>query len=601
MKTVVQQPDAQLTRRASESIRSLLGGNPPGQGAMLLDLGEYTELWRRLVEAYGLGGTDGVKRVYSALAVDHPELHLLASETLSKAQASDAPARADSGVPSLGKYKPLPERLRFAPHLVAAGCPWLTQVYEPFSRRWAPRAAEGFHRGAGIWLLSTVAAGRVICHFGPGPRKTNLYLALTAKTGIFTKTTVAKVARAVLRASALDWLLLGDDNPTPQKFLHELAGYLPANYGSLDSETRSRAERRYAFSGQIGWYYDEFSQFVAAMNKQNGHMTEFRGILRWMDDDKESYQAGTIGRGEDAISEPYLALLANMTPDDMKLSSKRGSTMWGDGFWARFAFITPLDDRPKHDRWPSDEMRVPGELSMPLAGWHQRLGEPHVEIVEGQDKNGKSTGEYQSRRLDGLPRQVVRYDERIVDAFYAYNDALLDMVESEECGADVAGNYIRFSDKAWRMACLFASLDAREDAPTIELRHWALAQDIAEEWRMNLHALIEKVNEPAQTYSELIEEKILGVVQRFEARRTFPTMRNLRQNVYGVSTEELARMVKAMTNSGQLEKLSAGRTEYYRLPALDAPPMEEHEDGDTAKSAAISLPKKKEDTTHAEQ
>ncbi len=75
-------------------------------------------------------------------------------------------------------------------------------------------------------------------------------------------------------------------------------------------------------------------------------------------------------------------------------------------------------------------------------------------------------------------------------------------------------------------------------------------------------------------------------------------MRNLRQNVYGVSTEELARMVKAMTNSGQLEKLSAGRTEYYRTP-IEAPPPEEREEGDTAKSAAISLPKKKEEAPHA--
>ncbi len=59
----------------------------------------------------------------------------------------------------------------------SAPSPWL-DAYIAYSRAWSPRAPASFHEACGLWLLSTIAARRVVTHLG-SVRYGNLYLALT--------------------------------------------------------------------------------------------------------------------------------------------------------------------------------------------------------------------------------------------------------------------------------------------------------------------------------------------------------------------------------------------------------------------------------------
>jgi Protein of unknown function (DUF3987) len=197
-------------------------------------------------------------------------------------------------------------------------------------------AFDAFHEACGIWLLSTVAARRVTLQLGH-PRYTNLYLALVARSSLYTKSTAAEIAIATLQAAGLDWLLAADDS-TPQRFIHDLA---VAPHAEDSAPPDAWARLRQAFAAQRGWYYKEFGQHLEAMVRDHGAMAQFRSILKRFDDGRERYEVATLSRGSELVERPYLALLACMTPADMRPLARLGAALWHDGYLARFVFVTP--------------------------------------------------------------------------------------------------------------------------------------------------------------------------------------------------------------------------------------------------------------------
>jgi hypothetical protein len=87
--------------------------------------------------------------------------------------------------------------------------------YIAFSQRWAPRAPVGFHEACALFTLSTTAAHRVKIAFGPEGGYTSLFMALAARTSLFTKTTAVRIAMALLRKAGLQ-ALLADNDATPR-------------------------------------------------------------------------------------------------------------------------------------------------------------------------------------------------------------------------------------------------------------------------------------------------------------------------------------------------------------------------------------------------
>jgi hypothetical protein len=155
----------------------------------------------------------------------------------------------------------------------------------------------------------------------------------------------------------------------------------------------------------------------------------------------------------------------------------------------------------------------------------------------------------------------VLVDEDAEEAFYAYHDGLLDVVEKLE-NRDFDGNYARFAEKALRVAMLIASL---ENDDQITLPIWARAQGQAERWRRSLHELHAQANEPPPSQQQQREDKAFEVVRKLGE----PTANEVARYVAGVSGGEMVFILDGLVAAGALIKTAAtkrGRY-HYALPS----------------------------------
>jgi hypothetical protein len=387
--------------------------------------------------------------------------------------------------------------------------------YIAFSQHWAPRAYEGFHEATGLFTLSTTGAHRVKIELGPHGVYTSLYLALAARTSLYTKTTAVDLALALLRRAGLQ-PLLADDDATPQAFLRSLTLYIPPDYGDLPAEAQEAIRDRLAFAGQKGWFYEEWGQHLHAMMQKEGPMAAFRSILRRLDDHKDEYVYASISRGRDILIKPYVALLANVTPADLKPFLRAQSPLWRDGYIARFAFIAPGECPASTAPFPEGAMKIPDPLITTLASWHKRLGIPRVVLSPVTDAKGKATGRYQPTFTQPHRETTYALSPEVRTAFYAY-DAALHTLMAQSTNEDLDGSYARLPMKALRIAGLLASLHDDSSSYTIWPRHWYRGQQITERWRRDLHRLIKQVGEAESVSRESKTEQRLLTVLRHNA------------------------------------------------------------------------------------
>jgi len=453
----------------------------------------------------------------------------------------------NTAIKDIGTPPDLAAEAQIPEELGEGACKWLDD-YVKYSREWSPRAYDGYHELCGLWILSTVAARRVGVNFGKITH-TSLYFALIARSTIFSKTTTADIAIDLLRHAGLDFLL-APDSSTPQKFISDMGEKLPSDYNSLKSEDKERAKLRLALAGKRGWFYEEFGQQLAGMMRENGTMADFRGLLRRFDDGAETYEYATIGRGNERIKRPYLALMVNMTPADLRPYAKKGSTLWGDGFLARFALVTPPEGSRTKKRFPKKDRVPPTELITTLRKWHERLGVPEVSInLLAEDEAEKYTIQ------PGKFTKITLTDE-VFEAVYNYKDSLEDILTTFT-NQDLDSNYARFAEKALRMATLFASVSGSSE---VTIKHWAKAQAITERWRSGLHELYNQLNTPTPSDQAENEERVLRVVRK----KGLVTVREISQ-IISLSSAEIRPIVLSLVESGALIEIKEGRTCKYEL------------------------------------
>jgi 5S rRNA maturation endonuclease (ribonuclease M5) len=381
---------------------------------------------------------------------------------------------------------------------------WLDE-YIKFSKEWSPRSWDGFHEDCGLWLMSTVAARRVSYDMGKR-RFTSLYIALAARSSYWAKSTATEVATDVLDKAGLSFFRVPDE-VTPQAFIRHLTRFVPPDWNTLDNAKKEEIKRRLAFAAQVSWFYEEFGQKLDAMMRQNGVHADFRGILRRFDDHADRYESTTITRGIEDVDKPYLSLLANMTPADLKPYAAKGSPLWQDGFFARFGFSVPDEGAERSDaRFPSGHRTIPDSLLKPLVTFHRHLGIPEIDITEKLNEKGEGTGSYRIE-AEPLPQVVYHIDPEVEDAYYRYHDGLLDITAKMGNNTDFDSSYARFAEKAMRIATLLASFDdanisGRVEDPNSELanliktvrpHHWWRAVLVTERWRRGLHTLAEQL------------------------------------------------------------------------------------------------------------
>lgn len=383
--------------------------------------------------------------------------------------------------------------------------PWL-EAYVAHSRRWSPRGIAAAHHAVGVWILSTIAAGRIYCQVGPSTLLPTLFLAMVARSTMYAKSTTAHIGRDLLKRAGCAHLLTAD-RTTPQALLKAMAGLVPPNYAASPPDVQDMIRQRLAFAAQRGAYMEEWGGMLSQMRRSDSPMAEFHTLLRVLDDGQATFSNDTIARGLETLSHPYLALLASATPHDLAPYMAPGSAWWHDGFWPRFAIICPgLEETPVLDQRERHGYAVPGSLIVPLHNWHTRLGIPTVTIDEVQDAKDRPTGFWRAS-VTPLPQHEIGITEAVYDAYEAYNKGLLTILQRGELSADYDASYGRFHDKALRIALLLTSLAGDE---AIGLHHWSYAQQLVEGWRQNLHTLVDVLaRDIPLSKEEITEQKVL--------------------------------------------------------------------------------------------
>jgi hypothetical protein len=442
------------------------------------------------------------------------------------------------------------------PSLAKDASPWLDEFIK-FSRKWSPRSPDIHHIGVGLWLQSTISLGRVAAVDG-GVILPSLYIQLIAPSSVWAKTTVARNGRGVLKALDLEWMV-PVDRASPEKFLSSMSGTIPKNYGDLMQSQQEEIRKEIAMSGKRSWYYSEFRGMLKDISQERGRNAEFKEILLQMADG-ERYRIDTHSRGREEIARPYLALLATMTPDCMKIYEKRGmSALWTDGFYPRMLFACTLFEikKTKQDlkmqRRPNETVFYPESLLAPLRQVHQDLGMPDCAITEVLDEEGKGMGTYRAERAEyQIKRMYMTVEAK--EALDDYGDALLLAVQDEQY-VQVQAWYARLRDKCLQIATSFGLL---QNSSKIELKHIARSQQLCELFRESLHKLVAYLNDVNVVAKVSPEQKILDLL----VQKGPLTARDIRHYTNSDSIDTQKRL-DALVREGEIISSKEGKKTVY--------------------------------------
>jgi hypothetical protein len=301
---------------------------------------------------------------------------------------------------------------------------------------------------------------------------------------------------------------------------------------------------RLAFAGQRGWYIDEFGSLLRQMLNPRNPNANYRDFLRTVDDSPDIYMNSTNSREDEKIYHPYLPILACFTPADLSNAVSSSSTLWLDGFFARFLFISANEDYVNSDRFPDGELVFPKSLIEPLVAFNQRLGQPTITI------NG------------ALP--VVEFPSPFIvhispEAQIAYNNYDEAIIEMTACSTNHAldGNYSRFPEKALRIAALLASV---ENKHSIGIPEWVKAQSLTEHFREGLHTAYNQTIETHERRYISNDQKIKNVINL----KISPTRREISQRTR-LSADKVQESLDSLIADKQVNPIKVGKTTRFRL------------------------------------
>lgn len=418
---------------------------------------------------------------------------------------------------------------------------WL-DMYIDWTHAKSPMTPIFFNEAAGLWLASVAVARRLVLPMAHGDVYPNLYVAWIAPTTLYAKTTSMDLARA-LANETFPHLLAAQDT-TPEALLHDMAGIEPRGLGDLPQLDQDLWKKGCLFAGQRGLVLDEFSGLLATARKGYGAGL-IEALIHFYDCDS-LYRRSTIGGGWVVVRHSYLSLLGASTLGALH-KDLLAEALWSRGWWPRFGLLCP-EGRPP---WrASVDVDRPASLAEQLRALYGVLPKP--------------TG---GKTLEALEVQLGR---GVYDAWAPYSKALWYDLQTDALGR-LAAYYGRLPTKALRIATLLAALEwaaetEREEGPTIQLRHWWRAQEIAESWRGSAHRLWAAIT---QSEVDTTAERVRGIVSRANSQGI--TLREIKRRMQDRSARDVERAVQDLVGKGALEpspyKPPRGRsTVRYRIP-----------------------------------
>lgn len=343
---------------------------------------------------------------------------------------------------------------------------WWLDEYIAHSQKHSPRAFDALHEACGLWLLSGMVAGRVIVYFGGKLRYPALMITVIARSSVWAKSHTIGVAERVLSEAGLDWREL-PSKATPQAIIQNMSDNkkvveirreirgLSEDDGEAISKLQYQLKMledelglRWAHEGQRVWHISEFgSKIIAGMMRQGSPLSDFSDLLRDINDKAgKAYTYETRGHGQEKISNPYLAIIADTTPSDLRPYAKPNAPLWGNGFFPRFSIIVPgKDEKPNYARVPYEmqwENQIPVSLTQPLIDTDQWLGRR-----DGYDSP--------------FPCIQITYSQEIWNEFYGYEQHIQSTRLATE---DLDGSYSRLAnEQCLSIAVLLAVVDGRTE------------------------------------------------------------------------------------------------------------------------------------------
>lgn len=463
----------------------------------------------------------------------------------------DVAARADRGLAELLASDDTPAAPPHIPALpaalaaaIAAAGPcgaWLDR-YSDYAARVSPRTPRDFHEAAGLFLVATTIARRLV--IGNGPRRVfpNIFVIFIAQPGKYAKSTAFDIMENVLRAADLDYLLL-PQSFSPESLRDQFGLRIPAHYTSYTPEMQKRWLKQRAQASKRGFALDEVSFLFDEMKKE--YMTSFLGLLLKLYDGPALLDRETKKDGYTLVTDALLSFFGASTPDGMQehLANER---LWNNGLWSRFALLQPdgiISDAP----FP-DGVEIPDIVISGLQKIDALFPKPEAEFVEKTD-DGEVKQDYIEIYNDQPPTLATIHDVAR-PIFTQYNALCTSVVMSDGVIDDaLIANYTRFPEQVLRVAMLLATMDG---TTTIYLPHMARALRIVESWRMNMHRIWDSGRETTEIKQA---RRILAVLEKPQYRHAGLTVNELRQDTH-YGKKEIEENLTVLSAAGRVEMVT---------------------------------------------
>jgi hypothetical protein len=509
-------------------LQDLLNGAKPTR-----DLAEF-DGWQEMVEtwhaAHKADDTAGVRRVWSVQAKAQPELAAaMASE---EAEVPDTAERSD--VPAL----PDSARPRF--DIGNSYGDFVDETYE-YLVAVSPMTPATFLTSAGIVLGSMTIARRLKLPMPFGDVFPNLFVAWIAPTTLYRKTTAYSKVRTIARETIPH--LLASQDATPESLIADMAGREPTNVDSFDDRERDEWLRERVYAAQKGMFLDEMSSLLngAGRDYQAG---QIEALMRFYDCDPH-YVRSTRGQGRITVRNASLSMLGVSTPSAVA-PHVRGESLWANGWWPRFALLSPEDERPAwvEPRHAEISSRIPNRIRTLDA----QLGAPtYPEPVSA--------------------RSVV-LGPGVHEAWGRYNKATSFDLITSELDERLWGAYGRLAAQVLKVAMILVALDWKEGpAPIIAMIHLARAIHIVEDWRASAHRTLRVAT---RTSVKKLQLRLYAAIARAEPQGE--TMRDLCKGHNDQSVDDIEDALRQMEVAGEIVRVPSkpgpkgGRpTERFRI------------------------------------
>jgi hypothetical protein len=223
----------QEPQRVARAIVEDLLSEQPTYGFLPEQAGPYAHGLRILERVRRHNGREPARRTFSDLQTNEA----LFRDLLANPSQVRTETRSD--------YPELPAHVKANQSLAQSASPLLDALIA-FFQQWCTRSYEGYHEAVAIWVLSTIAARRVVLRWRTGVWPI-LYLLLVSESTAHAKTEAASYGALVLEQAGLDHLLNPGDF-SPQKLLLNMAGNrLPRNYSCMTDEQKEAIRRKMGY------------------------------------------------------------------------------------------------------------------------------------------------------------------------------------------------------------------------------------------------------------------------------------------------------------------------------------------------------------------